>query len=265
MSVAHSLWRRLSLLMKPFQYCSQWFSGLVQYWGDCRKFRRLSTKSRNPSRFRLSTADFHPCLTDRTRTTEFDRHYVYHTSWAARILAETRPGKHIDISSSLYFCGLVSAFVPVEFYDYRPAELLLTGLSTAEGDATALPFPDRSVRSLSCMHVVEHIGLGRYGDPLDPDGDLKAMSEFQRVLAPGGDLLFVVPVGRSRICFNAHRIYSYRQVVEAFPELKLHRFALIPDSAQTGGLVEPATEELANAQEYGCGCFWFRRESGAQG
>ena len=76
-------------------------------------------------------------------------------------------------------------------------------------DICALPFADGSIQSLSCMHVVEHVGLGRYGDPLDPMEIEWQCSELQRVLAPGGDLLFVVPVGKPRIMYNAHRIYSY--------------------------------------------------------
>ena len=95
------------------------------------------------------------------------------------------------------------------------------------------------------MHVAEHIGLGRYGDPLDPDGDLKAMGELKRVLAPGGLLLFVVPVGQPRVCFNAHRIYSYGQIVEAFAKLYLEEFALIPDDSIDGGLIINATAEFA--------------------
>ena len=39
------------------------------------------------------------------------------------------------------------------------------------------------------MHVVEHIGLGRYGDQVDPDGDLMAMKELERVTAKLGKLL----------------------------------------------------------------------------
>jgi SAM-dependent methyltransferase len=224
---------------------------------DFRAFAQLSLS--RPARLPLNWADRLPYLEDRTATTSFDRHYVYHTSWAARALARTRPACHVDISSSLYFCGIVSAFVPVKFYDYRPADLELSNLTSDAADLTALPFADRSIESLSCMHVVEHIGLGRYGDPLDPDGDLKAMSELARVLAPGGSLLFVVPVGKPLIRFNGHRIYAYEQIVSSFSELELAEFALIPDDPAQGGLVMGATKELADAQDYGCGCFWFRR------
>lgn len=122
-----------------------------------------------------------------------------------------------------------------------------------------LPFANGTLRSLSCMHVVEHIGLGRYGDPLDPDGDLKAAAELHRVLAPGGNLLFVVPVGRPRIVFNAHRVYSFAQVRHCFASLNLVEFVLIADNAIETGPLAGATEELTNRQEYGCGCFWFQK------
>jgi len=201
----------------------------------------------------------YPCLYDNTSETGFDRHYIYHPAWAARIIANNRPEFHVDISSALHFCALVSAFVPVKFYDYRPAGINLSGLDCKAADLLSLPFPSGSIMSLSCMHVVEHVGLGRYGDPLDPDGDLKATAELKRVLAPGGSLLFVIPVGRPKIAFNAHRIYSYDQVISCFSELKLQEFALIPDNPDEVGLVRQATRELADMQIYGCGCFWFKK------
>jgi SAM-dependent methyltransferase len=159
----------------------------------------------------------------------------------------------------MHFCTLVSAFMPVRFYDYRPAHVKLSNLTSEAADLLALPFEDRSISSLSCMHVVEHIGLGRYGDPLDPDGDLKAIAELKRVLAPGGSLLFVVPVGRPKIMFNAHRIYSYDQVLGAFPELELAESALIPDDPRDGGLILEPAPGTFDAQSYGCGCFRFTR------
>jgi hypothetical protein len=111
------------------------------------------------------------------------------------------------------------------------------------------------------MHVIEHVGLGRYGDPLDPEGDLKAIVELKRVLAFGGTLLFVVPVGKPKIMFNAHRIYSYRQIRKYFDDLELKDFTLVPESPENGGLIYNASEEMADAQIYGCGCFYFIRAS----
>jgi SAM-dependent methyltransferase len=229
----------------------------MRFVKDFATFRVLSRTSNR--RFPLRWQDRQPCLDDRTATTGFDRHYIYHTAWAARVLAATRPTKHVDIGSSLYFATGASAFVPIEFFDFRPADLRLSNLESRSADLTALPFGDRTIASLSCMHVVEHVGLGRYGDPLDPNGDLKAMRELQRVVAPSGSLLFVTPVGQPRIRFNAHRIYAYEQICDAFSELRLEHFSLIPDSPSDGGLIEDADPATVANQRYACGCFWFRR------
>lgn len=225
-----------------------------------RDFQRFKSQ-KGDCRFNLKWSECYPCLLDRTSDTPFDRHYVFHTGWAARILSKTKPAEHIDISSSLYFASIASAFVPIKFYDYRPPNIKLTNLEVGFADLLSLPFPDSSLDSLSCMHVIEHVGLGRYGDPINPDADLKAMAELKRVLAPHGNFLFVVPIGRAKVMFNAHRIYSYKQILAYYDDFKLMQFALIPDDVKTGGLIENASEELADQQEYGCGCFWFRKES----
>ncbi|MFZ2303667.1 MAG: DUF268 domain-containing protein [Minisyncoccia bacterium] len=220
-------------------------------------FNKLSSGKK---RFSVSLFDQFPCLLDNTGTTSFDPHYTYHPAWAARVIAHTKPKLHIDFSSFLQFSTLVSAFVPVHFYDYRPAEIKLDNLETKKGDLTSMPFIDNSVESLSCMHVVEHVGLGRYGDPLDADGDLKAIQELKRVLAPKGNLMFVVPIGKPKIQFNAHRIYSYAQIMEYFSDLKLVEFSLILDGVPEAGLIKNASKELSDAQAWGCGCFWFTKD-----
>lgn len=217
-------------------------------------------KARGAERFQILPKDFYPCIKDKTITTGFDRHYVYHTSWAARVVKEINPEFHVDISSSLYFCGLVSAFIPVRFYDYRPADLRLTGLQTAHADLHNLPFEKHSIKSVSCMHTLEHIGLGRYGDPIDPEGDLKAIKGLKSVLASGGDMLIVVPIGIPKIEYNAHRIYSYEQIMSYFADEKvyLHEFSFIPEFEKDGGLMRNADPLLAKDAHYACGCFWFK-------
>lgn len=232
---------------------------LLNYLIFIKEFQSFK-RANDTKRFSVKWKNRYVCLNDKTATTSFDRHYVFHTAWAARILAHTLPKEHVDISSLLYFATLTSAFVPIRFYEYRPVELNFSGLQCEAANLLALPFPDMSVESLSCMHVVEHVGLGRYGDPMDCDGDLKTIRELKRVLASGGQLLFVVPIGRPKIMFNAHRIYSYSQIMSYFEELELVEFALISDKPENGGLIQQATEEMADAQTYGCGCFWFRKE-----
>jgi hypothetical protein len=222
------------------------------------EFDKFTGLAGSKPRLEVSTDDINPQLSDRASVTPFDRHYTYHPAWAARVLARTRPSKHVDISSIVNFCAIVSAFVPVEFYDFRPAPVELDGLYAGAADLTQLHFPNDSIESLSCLHVIEHIGLGRYGDPLDPDGDLKAIGELVRVLAPGGNLLIATPVGRPRVAFNAHRVYDHEAFARYFAPLQLVEFALIEERGEGGLIVAPPPERV-RAESYGCGCFWFRK------
>ena len=225
----------------------------VWFWKSYRRFRSMD----QTPRFSMRLSDRQAMLFDKTATTGFDEHYLFHTAWAARLLAEARPERHVDVGSCLRFVSLASSFVPMIHFDYRPPRLHLGNLQCSHADITALPLADGSTASLSCMHVAEHIGLGRYGDPLDPSGDLKAAAELNRVLAPGGRLYFVVPVGgRARIQFNAHRIYTHAQVLAMFPDLTPEAFALVTDS---GEFLPRATPEQAAGQRYGCGCFLFAK------
>ena len=229
------------------------------FWEDFKKYNegsklRLITK---PAEVR----NLFPIIDNRTSSVDFDPHYVYHIGWAARILAENRPNNHVDFSSLSHFVTVCSAFLPIKHYDFRRPEFVFDGLDVGTADLTNLSFEDGALPSVSCMHVVEHIGLGRYGDNVDPEGDWKAIRELQRVTAVGGQLLFVVPVGKERVMFNAHRVYAYDTIVRAFEQMEIQEFSLI-SLRGTPRLIRNADPSLVQNEEYGCGCFLFTKKAG---
>jgi SAM-dependent methyltransferase len=224
--------------------------GWVRYLRDYRTYRGL------PGAERLRIRDAFPRLADRLATSPYDSHYFHQDVWAARRVAEHSPDRHVDVGSRVDFVGFLTALTQVTFVDIRPLEAQVEDLDSVAGSVLAMPFEDQSLESVSCLHVAEHIGLGRYGDPLDPAGTRKAASELQRVVAPGGQLLFSMPVGRPRVCFNAHRIHSPVDVLGWFDELELVEFAGIDDGGDFRRGRRP--EELAG-EAYACGMYQLTR------
>lgn len=115
---------------------------------------------------------------------------------------------------------------------------------------------DNSIPSLSCLHTVEHIGLGRYGDNIDPEGTKKACKELSRVLAKKGHLYFSAPIGKNRICFNAHRIHLPDEILKYFKDLKLVSFSVVDDD---GIFFQNVDYRKFRNLHYGCGMFLFRK------
>jgi SAM-dependent methyltransferase len=201
-------------------------------------------------------AETFPVVHDRSSRHELDPHYFYVNCWAIRSIIKAHPQTHVDVASQTILAGLLSSIIPVTYLDYRLLNVDISGLKCIQGSVTDLPFSDNSVASLSCLHVAEHIGLGRYGDPLDPCGTQKAIEELKRVLSPGGDLYFAIPIGRQRVCFNAHRIYLAETIRDYFSDLKLVDFSGVHDS---GVFVENVDISQFRRSEYACGMFHFTK------
>jgi len=206
----------------------------------------------------LLIEDAYPCLFDRTTTTPFDSHYFYQDIWVFKRIQASGASNHVDVGSRAIFVGMLTAITEVTFIDIRPLNVNMENFDSKPGSILALPFDDNSVFSLSCLHVAEHIGLGRYGDSLDPKGTKKACRELARVLSVGGNLYFSVPVGVPRVCFNAHRIHSPQQILNYFHDLDLVGFAGIDDNGDFRQQLDP--DDLADAT-YACGLFHFTRKS----
>jgi len=88
-----------------------------------------------------------------------------------------------------------------------------------------MPFDDEFFDVITAVSTVEHIGLGRYGDPVAPDGDREAMEEMRRVLKAGGRLLMTVPCGRETICYSKDGVPLCR--VYSSPSLLLQGFKIL--------------------------------------
>lgn len=208
------------------------------------------------SKQKIHLLDMQPCLGDWSTYTPFDAHYFYQGAWLARRLAASNPDKHVDIGSSVLTMSVLSAQIDITFVDYRPIKANLPGLTSVAGDILNLAFQEGSLDSLSCLHVIEHIGLGRYGDPINPQGSLQAAAELQRVARTGGRLYLSLPVGRERVCFNAHRIHAPQTVLSMFPQMKLVEFSYVDDLGQFHQSASPAQAE---GLDYGCGMFLFEK------
>lgn len=169
-----------------------------------------------------SRINFWPCLDDKTTETPLDKYYFYQDTWAAKKVMDIRPSRVVDVGSTALLVGIFAQIAPTTSIDVRPLPVSLPDLVCKQGTITDLPFADATVELLSSMCVIEHIGLGRYGDEIDTQGSLKAFKEVSRVLRPGGHLLFSVPLShRPGLLFNAHRIFSKSQVLAIMSEFTL--------------------------------------------
>jgi hypothetical protein len=222
------------------------------------EYQRLNTSSTFP----LRLADAFPILTDRYASAGLaEGHYFHQDLWAAKKIFHERPGAHVDIGSRIDgFVAHLLTFMPVTVVDIRSLISKIDGLTYLQDDATSLSMLQaNSVSSLSSLHAAEHFGLGRYADPIDPTACFKFMDSLQRVLALRGKLYFSVPVGRERLEFNAHRVFSPATILDRFSRLRLESFSFVGDDGSLYVDQEPRT---LPASEMACGLFEFTKAEG---
>lgn len=225
-------------------------TGYMRYFGDMRKYRKLAPGE-------VYFAGLEPVLNEWTPTTVVGSCYFYQDTWAAGHIFHRKPKRHVDVGSTALLVGILSQALPTISVDIRPVDAHLPGLEVVAGDVCHMPFPDDSVESLSSLCVIEHIGLGRYGDALDPQGTDKAAAELSRVLAPGGDLYVSVPIAPvTRTRFNGQRDFTVDDFVAKFPTLTLREIKFANDH---GVYPESALPTLGKVV---FGLFHFTKEKG---
>jgi SAM-dependent methyltransferase len=184
--------------------------------------------------------------------------YFQQDIWALTKVCSYLPDKHIDIGSRIDgFSAQCSAMVPVEFLDCRYVDYKLPNMNVVEGDLLNLPYQSGSVCSISCLHTLEHVGLGRYGDPIDVLGMEKGILELIRVLGAGGNLYISFPISpKSFIEFNAHRITNPKDIYN----LHMRNLELVEFSVVKGNTLYKSIEfdDFINMDIIALGLFHLR-------
>jgi len=241
------VYRLISPVFDPIKaFCA--FPNYVGYLVDFVKY----FGSKNSEKIKIM--DLYPIVNEKTATTYFDPQYFYQGVWAFEKIYNSKVRDHVDVGSQTNLVSFLTIITRVKFVDIRPLQARLNNFESVKGSILDLPFSDNSINSLSCLHVAEHIGLGRYGDSIDPLGTKKACRELVRVLAPGGGLYFSLPIGVPTVCFNAHRVHSVQQILNYFDGLKLEEFSAVDDK---GNFIKNADADGFKEAIYSGGLFHF--------
>jgi len=198
--------------------------------------------------------DNFPCLRDKnTESGIFSGHYLQQDLYMARQVFEGKAEKHVDVGSRIDgFVTHVALFREIEVFDIRPMNLPIRNLIFRQADL--MNIPDHFISyadSVSCLHTLEHFGLGRYGDKIDPHGHIKGFDAITSILKRNGIFYFSVPMGPSRIEFNAHRIFSLTYLLNwVSTQFDVVKFAYIDDL----GLIHENVELTKENVDTNCGC-----------
>lgn len=220
---------------------------------------------RDLSRFRAAYAGslkLLPCLHDWYEEGGTTRNeYFWQDLLVARKIFAAGPERHVDIGSRVDgFVAHVASFREIEVFDIRPITSVIPGVTFKQADLMNPAGITDYCDSLSCLHALEHFGLGRYGDPIDPKGYESGIRNMARILRPEGVFYLSVPVGTERVEFNAQHVFDPQTIVDVAEscQLVLREFELF---THDGGLAEKSAikEALASAGKipYGLGIFTF--------
>lgn len=222
---------------------------LPSYVQDYKKFKQLSKQL---SIFPLGK--LFPIVTDKyEESATLSGFYFYQDLLVAQKIYRANPLKHVDIGSRIDgFVAHVASFREIELFDIRPLTHPITQVTFTQADIMDI---DTSLHdyadSISSLSVLEHFGLWRYGDTLDPEGYLKWFESIYKILKPGGTFYFSVPIGPQRVEFNAHRVFSLDYLITYLQDkYSLVSFSYVDDAWNLHEDISLTDECIAT----NCGC-----------
>lgn len=232
--------------------------GLPPYLRDLKKLKIQMASTAREFPFGIP----YPCLQDRFSEGGLAKgHYFHQDLLVARRIHANNPNTHVDVGSRVDgFVAHVASFRPIEVLDIRPLSNSTPNIRFMQADLMT-PIDEMLIDycdSLSCLHALEHFGLGRYGDPVNYNGYLLGLNNLWRILKKSGKFYFSVPIGPQRIEFNAHRVFSVNFLLEYFSgKYRIDQFSFVDDQGDLHENVHLTDAEAKNNFNcvFGCGIF----------
>ena len=202
-----------------------------------------------------------PCLYDKR-----EDEYFWQDLYVARQIFLGNPMRHIDVGSRVDgFVAHVASFREVEVFDVRPISTQVPGIQFKQADLMNLEadIADGKVKkcdSLTCLHALEHFGLGRYGDPINPNGYAEGFANMAKLLELGGRFYLSTPIGRERVIFNANWVFDPRTILSLAKTNGLQLESLMVVDNNNGPYeikVDDVSLENISKNQYQLGIFKF--------
>jgi hypothetical protein len=234
------------------------FLPFITYIKNRSKFRRMVHDSDG---FDFSWGEAYPCLTDRNDAAGgASGHYFHQDLLVAQKIFESKTSNHLDVGSRIDgFVAHVATFMNIEVLDIRPMTTSAKNITFRQLDLMSDEVSHIGVfDSVSCLHALEHFGLGRYGDEIDPDGWVKGLAALTQITKQGGTLYLSVPIGSQRIEFDAHRVFSVSTLTaKLMTDFEIVEFFYIDDLGDHHHVDSTTLSKDKNnfGCVYGCGVF----------
>lgn len=251
---------RIHLLLNLIGYdplkTINFFRGISFYRKDLRKIKIQKGKD-----FDFIFGSPYPVLNERfSESGIMSGHYFHQDLLTAQRIYKNKPKRHIDIGSRIDgFVAHIAVFREIEVFDIRLQKSMVKNIIFKSADLMKLPeYMVNYCDSVSSLHAIEHFGLGRYGDPIDYYGHIKAINNIYKILKKGGKLYFSVPIGKQRIEFNAHRVFNVAYLLELFKDkFRIDYFSYVDDRGSLFENVKLDNNSIKNNYncKYGCGIF----------
>lgn len=191
-------------------------------------------------------------------------HYFHQDLYVAKKIFQKNPVKHIDIGSRVDgFIAHLATFREVVIIDIREISSEVENIEFQQLDMMNVNHENYEIcDSISCLHALEHFGLGRYGDPIDIDGHVKGFQNIAKLLKPGGTFYFSTPIGPERIEFNNQRVFDLTTILNLYEnEFDLLSFSYVDDHGDLQKDIQLTQERIVEncGCNYGCGIFELKK------